>query len=111
MSQLLCGLDQEGALYTTAADVAVKRVKNPEEFWNRTGIRVLPFSLIIAGGDNVLAAGPGLPDDSFIRDAAERFIRDGPSAATTFRAVTPEMNSGLKAIEILFPSSAARYPR
>ncbi len=86
---------------------SLTRVKNPEEFSTRTGIRVLPFSLILAGGDNVLAAGPGLPDVSFIRDAAERFIREGPSAATRFRPVTREINSGLTGIEALF-SPAAR---
>lgn len=107
MSVLLSGVGEERALETMPANVAVNRVKNPEEFWNRTGIRVLPFSLVIAGGDNVLAAGPGLPDVSFIRDAAERFVREGPSAATRFRPMTLEIASGLTSIETLFPSSAA----
>jgi len=107
MSVLLSALGEERALETLPADVAVNRVKNPEEFSTRTGIRVLPFSLIIAGGDSVLAAGPGLPDASFIRDAAERFILEGPSAATRFRRVTLEINSGLTGIETLFPSRPA----
>lgn len=107
MSVLLSGVGEDLALETMSADVAVNRVKNPEEFSTRTGIRVLPFSLVIAGGDNVLAAGPGLPDVSFIRDAVERFIREGPTAATRFRPVTLEINSGLSSIETLFPSSAA----
>jgi hypothetical protein len=107
MGVLLSGVAEDLALETMPADVTVNRVKDPEEFSTRTGIRVLPFTLIIAGGDNVLAAGPGLPDVSFIRDAAERFIREGPSAATKFRPVTLEINSGLTGIETLFPSSAA----
>lgn len=107
MSALVSGVGDERALETMPASVAVNYVKNPEEFSTRTGIRVLPFSLIIAGRDHVLAAGPGLPDESFIRDAAERFIREGPSAATRFRQVTLEVNSGLTGIETLFPSGPA----
>jgi hypothetical protein len=104
MSVLLCGVGEERVLDTMTRDVTVNQVRNPEDFSTRTGIRVLPFSLVIAGGDNVLAAGPGLPDPLFIRDAAERFIRHGPSAATTFRPVTLQMNSGIIGIEALFPS-------
>lgn len=107
MSVLLSGVAEDLALQTMPADVAVNRVKNPEQFSTRTGIRVLPFSLIIAGRDNVVAAGPGLPDVSFIRDAAERFIREGQNAATRFRPVTLEINSGLTGIETLFPASPA----
>jgi hypothetical protein len=101
---LLSGVGGERLLDAVPADVAVNRVKSPEMFAIRTGIRVLPFSLVMVGGDTVLAAGPGLPDASFIRDAAERFIREGPSASTRFRLLTLEMSADLMAMETLFPS-------
>lgn len=107
MSVLVSGVGEERAMEAMPADVRVNRVRNPEEFSTRTGIRVLPFSLIIADGDHVLAVGPGLPDASFVRDAAERFIREGSRAATRFRPATVEVNAGLTLIEALFPSSAA----
>lgn len=107
MSVLLSGVEDERALEAMPADVAVTRIRDPEEFSTRTGIRVLPFSLIIANGEHVLAAGPGLPDASFIRDAAERFIREGARAATRFRPATVEVNAGLTPIEALFPSRPA----
>ena len=107
MSVFLSGIGEPLTHGNILGDVAVSSVKDPEEFSTRTGIRVLPFSLVVAGGDTVLAAGPGLPDVSFIRDAAERFAKDGSAAATRFRQVTLEISSGLAAIETLFPSSTA----
>lgn len=89
------------------AGVSVSRVKDAGEFSARTGIRTLPFSLIIAGSDHVLAAGLGLPDTSFVRGAAERFIREGASATTVFRPMTLELAAGLASIETLFPAGAA----
>jgi hypothetical protein len=108
MSALVSGVGDERVLDALPAGVAVNHVNDPEEFSIRTGIRVLPFAIVIAGGDSVLAAGPGLPDESFIRDAAERFVREGPRAATRFRLVTFEINFGLTGIEALFPSSSAK---
>ena len=92
---------------TVAGDFAFHHVKNPEQFSLRTGIRIVPFSLVIARGGSVLAAGPGVPDASFVRDTAERFIRQGQGAATQFRHVTLEINSGLVPIEATFPTNDA----
>lgn len=85
---------------------SVPRISDPEQFSARTGIRVLPFSLILAEGKNVLAAGPGLPDSSLVLEAVEQFAREGPAATIRFRLLTLEMNAGLTAIETLFPSGA-----
>jgi hypothetical protein len=87
-----------------ADDVAVRPVTDPEVFSARAGIRVLPFTLIMANGGQAVAVGLGLPDVSFIRSAAKRFVRDGARAATTFRPVTAEVNSGLTPVDILVPS-------
>lgn len=106
VSALLCRVGEQRAAKPTPSDVAVSRVRNPEDFSIRTGIRVLPFTLIIASGGHVLAAGAGLPDAAFIRHAAERFIRDGASAAIEFRHVTAEMNAALIGIETLFASGS-----
>jgi hypothetical protein len=107
MSLVVLGAGPTRTVATVPPDVVVRFPKNPEEFSTRTGIRVLPFSLIIANEDHVLVAGPGLPDEPFIRDAAERFVRDGASAETKFRRGTPEINAGLKDLDTLFQPSAA----
>jgi hypothetical protein len=55
---IICGAGEECAPEDVPRDVVTKKVKNPEGFSARTGIRVFPFSLIMASGGNVLAAGP-----------------------------------------------------
>lgn len=106
MTVFVSGIAEDLTVRTTSSDLTVARVKDPEDFSTRTGIRVAPFSLIIAADGHVLAAGPGLPDVPFIRDAAQRFLDEGATASTRFRPVTLEMNSSLRPIETLFTSSA-----
>ena len=88
------------ALASVPTGTAVGRALNAEEFSVKTGIRVLPFSVVIANRKTVLAAGPGLPDLSFIRDAADRFISEGAEAPIVFRRVTPQINTELISIEV-----------
>lgn len=101
-SVLVTGVGEARLLDERPADVTLNRVRSPEVFAIRTGIRVIPFSLMLAGGGTVIAAGPGLPDAAFIHDAAERFIREGPSASVAFRLVTAALSADLVAIETLF---------
>jgi hypothetical protein len=106
MTVLVSGVAEDLTVKSTSSDLTVARVKDAEDFSTRTGIRVVPFTLISAADGHVLAAGPGLPDVPFIRDAAQRFLDEGASASTSFRPVTLEMNSSLRPIETLFTSSA-----
>jgi hypothetical protein len=99
MQIVLCSFGEDHLLERTPADVVVTRVRNSDEFSTRTGIRFLPFSLIIARGHSVLAAGTGVPDASFVLDAATRFVRKGSSAATVFRRMSAETSRGLTPIE------------
>lgn len=107
MKALLIGVGTEQLLDASPNDVAVSHVRNLEEFSIRTGIRAVPFTLVIAD-EQVLAASLGLPDVPFIRDAADRFVREGRNAVTKFRRMTAEINSGLTPIEALIPSSYKR---
>jgi hypothetical protein len=108
MSVLVFEVGEKPQLAGVPPGIAVRRIKKVEAFTTRTGIRVIPFSLIMTAGDKILAAGPGLPDAAFVHDAAERFVREGANAATRFRNVTPELNSTLISIDALFQSNGMR---
>lgn len=87
------------------SSVSVSGIENVEAFAIRTGIRVVPFTLVIAGA-SIVAAGPGLPDADLVIDAVERVQRSGPKTSTRFRTVTPEINSALTALESLSSTAA-----
>lgn len=92
-----------------AREVAIVRVREPETFSMRTGIRAVPFTVIITDEGHVLAAGLGLPDDEFVRAAVDRFLGGSLSGPTTFRAVTPEVNAGLSPLDTFaYPGTSLR---
>jgi hypothetical protein len=101
MKSMVVGVGDDASFPTMSAAVDI-RVANAEEFAATSGVRILPFSLVIARGGDVLAAGPGLPDAPFVRDAAEQFVVAGSAGSTKFRRISSDVNAKLLSLESTF---------